>query len=187
LTPTSPLLLVVGEIVRPHGVRGEVVVHVRTDEPEERFAPGSVLLTDPGAAASTTPNGAWQPPPSLTVEAVRPHLGRLIVTFAGIHDRDLAEALRRVELCVDSADLPATDDPDEFHDFQLVGLAAVDGDGAAIGEVVRVDHAPAADMLVLRRPDGRTALVPFVAAMVPEVDLEGGRVVITPPEGLLDL
>ena len=179
------MLLVVGEIVRPHGVRGEVVVHVRTDEPEERFAPGSVLITELGAGAS--PNGAWRPPPSLTVEAVRPHLGRLIVTFAGIHDRELAEALRRVELCVDSADLPDTDDPDEFHDFQLVGLTAVDEKGAEIGEVVRVDHAPAADMLVLRRPDGRTALVPFVSAMVPEVDLAGGRVVVTPPEGLLDL
>jgi len=180
------MLLVVGEIVRPHGVRGEVVVHVRTDEPEERFAPGSVLMTDPGAAASP-PNGAWKPPPSLTVEAVRPHLGRLIVAFAGINDRDLAEALRRVELCVDSADLPDTGDPDEFHDFQLVGLTAVDETGAEIGEVVRIDHAPAADMLVLRRPDGRTALVPFVTAMVPEVDLAGRRLVITPPEGLLDL
>jgi 16S rRNA processing protein RimM len=198
------MLLVVGEIVRPHGVRGEVVVHVRTDEPEERFAPGTVLITDPGAAAPAAPpasggpearasgasassRAAWRPPPSLTVEAVRPHLGRLIVTFAGSHGRELAEALRRVELCVDSADLPDTDDPDEFHDFQLVGLTAVDETGAEIGEVVRIDHAPAADMLVLRRPDGRTALVPFVTAMVPEVDLAGGRVVVTPPEGLLDL
>jgi 16S rRNA processing protein RimM len=180
------MLLVVGEIVRPHGVRGEVVVNVRTDEPTERFAPGSVLITDPGAAAPA-PAGAWTPPPSLTVEVARPHLGRLIVTFAGIHDRESADALRQVQLCVDSEDLPATDDPDEFHDFQLVGLAAVDRDGAEIGRVVRVDHAPAADMLVLHRPDGRAALIPFVTAMVPEVDLAGGRVVITPPEGLLDL
>src|SRR3954454_24073369 len=105
------MLLVVGEIVRPHGVRGDVVVHVRTDEPEERFAPGSVLITETGAAASATSNGAWRAAPSLTVEAVRAHLGRLIVTFAGIHDRELAEALRRVELCVDSAALPDPDDP----------------------------------------------------------------------------
>jgi 16S rRNA processing protein RimM len=177
------MLLVVGAIVRPHGVRGEVVVHVRTDDPQDRFAPGSVLITDPGDAPSP-PNGT---PATLTVESVRPHQGRLIVTFAGVHDRDLAEALRRVVLCVDSADLPAPADPDEYHDFQLVGLTAVDRAGAEIGEVVRVDHAPAADMLVLRRPGGRTALVPFVVAMVPEVDLPGGRVVITPPEGLLDL
>ncbi len=180
------MLLVVGEIVRPHGVRGEVVVNLRTDEPEDRFAPGWVLITAPGAAVPAA-DGAWRPPPSLTVEAARPHLGRLIVTFEGIHDRDLAEALRRVELCVDSAALPPPADPDEFHDFQLVGLTAVDEAGQEIGEVVRIDHAPAADMLVLRRPGGRTSLVPFVAAMVPEVDLAGGRVVITPPEGLLDL
>jgi 16S rRNA processing protein RimM len=180
------MLLVVGEIVRPHGVLGEVVVAVRTDEPTERFAPGSVLITDPGAALPALEDG-WRPPPSLTVETARPHLGRLIVTFAGIHDRDLAEALRRVVLCVDSADLSAPADPDEFHDFQLVGLTAVDPAGEEIGEVVRIDHAPAADMLVLRRPDGRTTLVPFVTAMVPEVDLPGRRVVITPPEGLLDL
>jgi 16S rRNA processing protein RimM len=167
------MLLVVGVIVRPHGVRGEVVVDVRTDEPADRFAPGSVLITESG--------------PTLTVESVRPHTGRLIVTFDGVHDREQAEALRRVVLCVDSADLAPPEDPDEYHDFQLVGLTAVDRAGAEIGEVVRIDHAPAADMLVLRRPDGRTALVPFVTAMVPEVDLPGGRVVITPPEGLLDL
>jgi 16S rRNA processing protein RimM len=180
------MLLVVGEIVRPHGVRGEVLVHVRTDEPAARFAPGSVLITDPGASPAA-PEGAWRPPATLTVESARPHQGRLIVTFEGVHGRDQAEALRRVVLCVDSADLAAPADPDEFHDFQLVGLTAVDRAGAEIGEVVRVDHAPAADMLVLRRPGGRTSLVPFVAAMVPEVDLPGGRVVITPPEGLLDL
>lgn len=167
------MLLVVGEIVRPHGVRGEVVVDVRTDEPAERFAPGSVLITESG--------------PTLTVETVRPHTGRLIVTFDGVHDRDGAEALRKVVLWVDSADLPPPADPDEYHDFQLIGLTAVGRDGTEVGEVVRVDHGPAADMLVLRRPDGRSALVPFITAMVPEVDLAGGRVVITPPEGLLDL
>jgi 16S rRNA processing protein RimM len=187
------MLLVVGEIVRPHGIRGEVVVDVRTDEPAERFAPGSVLITDPGGTVlggrppPTAPAEAWQPPPSLTVKAARPHLGRMIVTFEGIHERDLAEALRRVVLCVESADLPPNSDPDEYHDHQLVGLAAVDSAGEALGEVVRIDHAPAADLLVLRRPDGKTALVPFVAAIVPSVDLATGRVVITPPDGLFDL
>ena len=74
-----------------------------------------------------------------------------------------------------------------FHDHQLVGLTAVDPSGEKIGEVTRIDHGPAHDMLILRRPDGRTALVPFVGAMVPEVDLAGGRMVMTLPEGLLDL
>jgi 16S rRNA processing protein RimM len=187
------MLLVVGEIVRPHGIRGEVVVDVRTDEPAERFAPGSVLLTDPGGTllggrpAPAPPPDAWRPPPSLTVEAARPHLGRMIVVFEGVYERDVAEALRRVVLCVDSADLPAPSDPDEFHDHQLIGLAAVDGAGEPLGEVVRIDHAPAADLLVVRRPDGKLALVPFVSAIVPSVDLTAGRVVITPPDGLFDL
>jgi 16S rRNA processing protein RimM len=174
------MLLNVGHIVRSHGVLGEVLVEVRTDEPAQRFVPGSVLVTDPGRSTGPIPA-------QLTIETVRPHQGRLLVVFDGIYDREIADRLRGVVLCVDSADVPPTDDPDEFHDHQLVGLAAVDPDGQPLGEILRVDHAPAHDNLVLRRPDGNTALVPFVTAMVPEVDLAGGRVVMTPPEGLFDL
>jgi 16S rRNA processing protein RimM len=126
-------------------------------------------------------------PPTLTIETVRPHQGRLLVVFDGVYDRDVAEGLRGVLLCVNSDDLPGSDNPDEFSDYELVGLAAVTPDGEPLGEVVRVDHAPASELLVLRRPDGRSALVPFVKAIVPEVDLAGGRVVLTPPEGLFDL
>lgn len=169
------MLLVIGEIVRPHGVRGEVVVNVRTDEPAERFTPGAVLVTDPGSAGP------------LTIEYVRPHQGRLIIAFEGVQDRDDADALRKVELCVDSDSISPPDDPDEFLDHQLVGLTAVDPAGEKIGEVTRIDHGPAHDMLILRRPDGRTVLVPFVSVMVPEVDVAGGRMVMTLPEGLLDL
>lgn len=183
------MLLVVGVIVRPHGIRGELLVDVRTDEPESRYVPGSVLVTDPGnrRRQAAPADGRWVPPPTLTVEAVRPHQGRLIVTFEGVYDRNLAEELRGVLLCVDSADVAGSDDPDEFNDFQLVGLAAVSVDGEPLGEVVRIEHAPASELLVLRRPDGATALVPFVRAIVPEVDITGGRVVLTPPEGLFDL
>jgi 16S rRNA processing protein RimM len=175
------MLLVAGQIVRPHGIRGEVVVDVRTDEPDERFAAGSVLVTD------LTDPAERRVPAVLTVEAARPHLGRLIVQFDGVYDRDLADELRGVLLCVDSADLPRSDDPDEFHDHELVGLTAVDTDGASLGEVVAVDHAPASELLVVRLNDGRRTLVPFVSAIVPEVDLAGRRVVLTPPEGLFDL
>jgi 16S rRNA processing protein RimM len=175
------MLLVVGKIVRPHGVRGEVGVDVRTDEPAERFVPGSVFVTDPGERA------APDVPAKLTVETVRPHQDKLLVVFDGIYDRAIADGLRGVLLCVDSEDLPDSDDPDVFSDHQLVGLAAVGEDGERLGEVVRVEHAPSSDLLVLRRPDGRTALVPFVRAIVPEVDLGAGRVVITPPDGLFDL
>jgi len=177
--------LVIGSIVRAHGVRGEVVVAVTTDEPQDRYVVGSVLETDPATAGP------------LTIEGVRVHtssgVDRLLVAFAGIDDRDAAERLRGVKLLVDADDIKPSDDPDEFHDFELIGLAVclggarAAGDGERIGEIVRVDHGPGADMLIVARPDGRQTLVPFVAAIVPTVDVVAGRVVITPPEGLLDL
>lgn len=181
--------LIVGQIHRAHGIRGEVTVDPRTDEPAERFAVGSVLVTDSTAVRrlAPVPAGAWQVPATLTVESVRPHQGKLLVVFDGVYDRSIAEELRGVLLCVDSADVPAPDDPDEFNDHQLVGLAVVDRAGTKYGEVARIDHAPASDLLVVRQPDGRTALVPFVRAIVPEVDLRGGRVILTPPDGLFDL
>jgi len=185
--------LVVGSVVRAHGVRGEAVVAIRTDDPDDRFAVGSVFNTDPAAAGP------------LTIEGLRVHSSsgtdRLLVAFEGVYDRDGAERLRGVRLLFDAADVAPPDDPDEFHDFQLVGLAVVVGpadvagdDGAAgyaageqIGEIVRVNHGPGADMLIVRRPDGRDSLIPFVKAIVPTVDIAAGRVVITPPTGLLDL
>ncbi|RAO42260.1 Ribosome maturation factor RimM [Micromonospora saelicesensis] len=198
--------LVVGRIGKPHGVRGEVTVEVRTDEPEARFAPGTVLRTEPGAtpppARNTVPGtepGATPPPTSdepgvpfrvpaeLTIEESRFHQGRVLIAFEGILDRNTAEALRGTLLVVDSADVTPPDDPEEFHDHQLVGLAVVTPAGERLGEVARIDHAPSSDLLVLRRPEGRTALIPFVRAIVPEVDLAGGRVIVDPPAGLLDL
>jgi 16S rRNA processing protein RimM len=185
------MLLVVGRIGKPHGIRGEVTVEVRTDEPEARFAPGTVLRTEPGAAPPANPSPGpgvpFRVPDRLAVESARWHQGRLLVAFEGILDRDVAEALRGTLLVVDSAEVAAPEDPEEFHDHQLVGLAVVTPAGERLGEVARIDHAPASDLLVLRRPEGGTALIPFVKAIVPEVDLAGGRVVVDPPGGLLDL
>ncbi|MCW3813537.1 ribosome maturation factor RimM [Micromonospora sp. DR5-3] len=180
------MLLIVGRIGKPHGIRGEVTVEVRTDEPEARFAPGMVLRTEPGAVAPEAP-GAYRVPAELTVESARWHQGRLLVAFEGVLDRNVAEALRGTLIGVDSAAVAPPEDPEEFHDHQLVGLAVVNPQGERLGEVARIDHAPASDLLVLRRPEGRTALIPFVKAIVPEVDLAGGRVVVDPPGGLLDL
>jgi len=173
--------LVVGSVVRAHGVRGEVVVAVTTDEPQERYVVGSVLATDPKASGP------------LTIEGLRVHTSsgadRLLVAFEGVEDRDAAERLRGVKLLVESGDIAPPEDPDEFHDFQLIGLAVHVGapDGDRVGEIVRVDHGPGADMLIVDRPDGRQTLIPFVAAIVPTVDVMAGHVVVTPPDGLLDL
>jgi 16S rRNA processing protein RimM len=166
--------VVVGRIGRPHGVRGEVTVEVRTDDPDLRFAPGAVLLTDP---ASRGP---------LTVEGARWHREILLLTIAGIDSREAAETYRNTELLVPVADLPELDDPEDFYDHQLVGLSARSIDGTVLGEVAAVRH-EGADLLVVRRPEGGEALIPFVAAMVPTVDLDGGYLVVDPPEGLLEL
>ncbi|WP_271216453.1 ribosome maturation factor RimM [Streptosporangium carneum] len=164
--------LVVGRIGRPHGLRGEVSVEVRTDDPDRRFAPGSAIATDP---ASTGP---------LVVESRRWHSGILLVRFEGVGDRDRAEALRGTMLVIDSADIPPSEDPDEFYDHQLIGLAVVTPDGERVGEVSDVLH-HGQDLLVVRR--GRKEVyVPFVKALVPVIDLERGILVVDGPEGLLD-
>ena len=148
------------------------MVSVRTDFPDVRFAPGTEFPV-PGVR-------------SLRVADVRWHSGTLLVRFDGVADRNGAAALTGIELTVDRADLPPLDDPDEFHDHQLVGLRAELADGTAVGTVREVLHGPGGELLVLSREELPDALVPFVREIVPEVDLAGGRVVLTPPDGLLD-
>jgi 16S rRNA processing protein RimM len=190
------VLLVVGQIGKPHGIRGEVSVAVRTDEPEERFVAGSAFTTEVPrdrrvstgpATASPAPGLPYQVPGQLVIESVRWHQGRGIVQFEGVHDRNIAEGLRGVLLQVDSAGLTPPDDPDEFHDHQLVGLRVEAVDGSVLGTVDRIDHAPSSDLIVLKKATGGTALIPFVSQIVPSVDLAAGRIQVDLPEGLLDL
>jgi 16S rRNA processing protein RimM len=164
----------VGRIGRPHGIRGAVVVGVRTDEPELRFAEGSRLDTDPVGIGP------------LVVSASRWHSGELLVRFAGVDDRDAAAELRGTWLFVDSATLAPTDDPDEFRDGDLIGLAVRTVGGDSVGTVEDVRHS-GQDVLVVKSSDGREVMVPFVLPLVPEVDVAAGYLVIDPPEGLLDL
>jgi len=168
--------LVVGRISRPHGVRGELAVDVRTDDPELRLAVGAVLRTEPTASGP------------LTVVRTRWHSGRLLVTFKGIEDRNGADDLRGVLLLVDSDELEEIADPDEFRDHQLIGLAVVTPDGQLVGEVADVLHY-GQDLLVVNGSGeraGEEIMIPFVSAIVPEVDLAAGQVRIDPPPGLLD-
>jgi len=191
------MLLVVGQIGKPHGIRGEVSVAVRTDAPEERFVAGAVfstavprdrrVSTGPARSAPTSEAFEYKVPAELTLESLRWHQGRVIAQFAGVPDRNVAEALRGVLLQVDSASVGTPDDPDEFNDHQLVGLAVVSIGGDVLGEVERIDHAPASDLIVLKKAGGGTALIPFVSKIVPTVDLAGGRLLVDLPEGLLDL
>jgi len=169
--------VVVGRIGRAHGIRGEVSVEPRTDEPERRFAAGSTLFT-------RAPGGAVVPD-RLTVGSTRTHQGRLLVRFDEIADRTAAERIRGTWLEVAVAPDERPEDPDDFYDHQLIGLAVVDPGGTALGEVARIEHTGAQDLLHLRLADGRVVLFPFVAALVPEVDVDAGRIVIDDVPGLL--
>jgi 16S rRNA processing protein RimM len=170
--------VVVGRIGRPHGVRGEVTVEVRSDDPDLRFFVGAVLRTDP---ADRGP---------LTVTGKRWHREVLLLTIEGIDSREAAETLRNTELLVEVADLPELEDPDSYYDHQLVGLTARLLDESELGEVVAVRH-EGGDLLVVRRPEGAPGssdvLIPFVRAIVPTVDVAAGFLVVDPPEGLLEL
>ena len=176
----GPDEVVVARVGRPHGVRGEVSVELRTDEPERRFADGAVLDVRP--PGGRLPDGN---PARLTVSGSRTHQDRLLVSFAEVGDRNAAERLRGALLVTDvGGEVP--EDPEEFYDHQLVGLAVVTVEGTASGTVAEVVHTGAQDLLVVRRPGREDALVPFVAALVPEVDLEAGRVVVADRPGLLE-
>jgi 16S rRNA processing protein RimM len=169
--------VIVGRIGRPHGIRGEVVIGVRTDEPELRFMVGSTV--DVGPTPDDISSG------QLTVASARWHSGQLLVAFAGITDRTAAGELTGRWLSVDSSQLPAPRDPDEFRDHELVGLSVRTSGGEAVGVVADVLHY-GQDLLVVRHAGGEETLVPFVKAIVPEVDVGAGVLVIDPPPGLLD-
>ncbi|MFF5448376.1 ribosome maturation factor RimM [Streptomyces sp. NPDC012888] len=166
--------LVVARIGRAHGIKGEVTVEVRTDEPELRLGPGAVLRTEPASAGP------------LTVETGRVHSGRLLLRFAGVKDRNAAEALRNTLLIadVDPSELP--EDPDEFYDHQLIDLDVVLADGTVIGRITEISHLPSQDLFIVEREDGSEVMVPFVEEIVTEIDLENQRAVIDPPPGLVD-
>ena len=166
----------VGRIGKPHGLKGEVSVDPRTDEPERRFADGASLHTQrkrPGGDETG----------SLTVSGTRWHSGRLLVTFDEIADRTAAEEARGTLLVVPVDPDETPDDPEEFYDHQLVGLSVVLTSGEPVGELAEVVHGAAQDLLVVRAGE-REVLVPFVSALVPEVDLAGRRIVVDDEPGL---
>ncbi len=160
----------VGVVGRPHGIRGEVVVVVRTDEVARRFASGAVLRTADGRR--------------FTVTSSRQTPSRLVVGFEQVSDRNAAEQLRGAELF---AVVPADEMPsgaEEYFDRQLIGLRVLDAAGHDVGEVVGVEHGPAQDLLVVDVA-GAQRLVPFVHALVPVVDLSAGHLQLADVGGLL--
>ncbi|QGU04921.1 Ribosome maturation factor RimM [Corynebacterium comes] len=182
----------IGRVIKSHGIRGEVVVDATTDEPELRFAVGEVLDGRQGNRRK-----------ELTVGTVRGHQGRLLIKFEEIPDRTAADSLRGMRFM--AAPLESDDEDDAFYDHELIGLRVLNVgavpaeeanarayEGALpepedIGEVTSVIRGPAHRLLEIRLDGGREVTVPFVHAIVPIVDLDNEAIVITPPEGLLDL
>lgn len=166
--------LMIGRVIKPHGIKGEVAIDPTTDEPDIRFALGEVLTGRQG-------NKERQ----LTIKAVRAHQNRLLITFEEIPDRTAAESLRGMRFFAEPLEREEEDE-EGFYDHELIGLKVLDVHGAQLGEVSDVQHGPAGTLLEVDL-GGKTALVPFVHQIVPEVDLYTGHVTIDPPEGLLDL
>ncbi|GAB2993300.1 ribosome maturation factor RimM [Actinotalea caeni] len=151
-----------------HGLKGEIRLRLHTDDPTARLVPGARFTTDPADAGP------------LVLAAVAERSGSTYARFEGHPDRTAAERLRGVVLLAD----PEPED-DAWYPEQLAGLEARLPDGRVVGTVAGVQHLPAHDVLVLVEPDGARTLVPFVTAIVPVVDVDGGHVVIDPPAGLL--
>lgn len=164
----NPQMLVAGRVGVPRGLRGEVTLELRTDDPQSRFARGAELSTD-----STNF-------PSLTVQRLNLHGRRATVQFAEVQTREAAEELRGTELLV-----PEQLDEAAWYQHQLVGLKVVTPEGEPRGTVVDLKFGAAHEQLVVDF-DGREIRVPFVTAIVPTVDIAGGQIIVDAPEGLFE-
>ncbi|MFF2632143.1 ribosome maturation factor RimM [Microbacterium sp. NPDC058021] len=177
-TPRAQLR--VGRLVKAHGLKGALKLELYTDDPDGRFVPGAVFTLQVPEASP------WHGK-TITVRELRWMNSHPVAFFEDVDDRETAETLVRAILWIDQDDDEETSEPDAWYDHQLVGLDVV-RDDTVVGRVVRVDHLPAQDLLIVRPADDgdREILVPFVKAIVPEVDIAAGRVIVTPPAGLFE-
>ncbi|MCW2529233.1 MAG: rimM [Pseudonocardiales bacterium] len=188
---SDEVLVTVGRIAKAHGLKGEVSVEAWTDDPDDRFQVGTVFTTEAAAApvadSTAGPGAADSPlPATLTVASARVHSGRWLLSFEEVADRTMVETLRGTRLLLEARARRVLDDPDDFYDSDLTNLQARTPEGEVIGPVTDIVHGPAGDYIVIVI-EGREHLVPFVAALVPTVDVAGGFLVVDAPEGLFDL
>jgi 16S rRNA processing protein RimM len=165
--------LQVARIGKPHGIRGEVTVQVLTDAPEDRFVPGTEFVVEPASAGP------------LTVSSARWNKDILLLGFDEIETRNDAETLRGAKLFIETEELDEDDD-EGWYEHELVGLEARIG-SRVVGKVTALNTMPVQDLLVITAPDGEEILVPFVEQIVPEVNIEEGFILLTPPAGLFEL
>ena len=171
----------VGRLVKAHGLKGAFKLELYTDEPDRRFVPGATFTLQ------VPESSPWHGKP-LTVREFKWMNSHPVAFFEGVDDRSAAEELIRAILWIDEDAEASVPEDDAWYDHQLVGLDVV-RDDVVVGRVARVDHFPAQDLLIVRtggEESDREVLVPFVKAIVPIVDVPGGRVVVTPPAGLFE-
>lgn len=176
----DPSHLVVGHLSKPHGIRGELYVHTLTDHPESAFAPGVVLSL--GEPASDEPSHDLPP---LRVESARPFQKGLLVRFGGVDDRNQAELLAGRYLLRALEDVEPLGEGEVFH-HQLLGMTVTTTEGEEVGRVAQIYEIEPAELLEVHGPRG-SVMIPFRPEIIKEVDVEHARLVIDPPEGLLDL
>ena len=166
--------LQVARIGKPHGIRGEVTVQVLTDAPGDRFVPGTEFVVEPASAGP------------LTVSSARWNKDILLLGFEEIETRNDAETLRGAKLFIETEELDEDDDDEGWYEHELVGLEARVG-SQVVGKVAALNTMPVQDLLVVTTPGGEEILIPFVEQIVPEVNIEEGFVLLTPPDGLFEL
>jgi len=177
--PSGRNQLRVGRLVKAHGLKGALKLELYTDDPAGRFVPGAEFTLQVPEASP------WHGK-SITVREYRVMNGSSVVFFEGVDDRDAAEGLVKAILWIDQDESEEPED-DAWYDHQLTGLDVV-RDDVVVGRVIRVDHLPAQDLLIVRpvSGSGSEVMVPFVSAIVPTVDIAAGRIVVTPPAGLFE-
>lgn len=161
---------VIARLGKPHGIKGEFTVEVRTDRPDERLIPGQTYSTDPDIG-------------ELTLRSARWHRDRLLLTFDEVPDRNRAEEIRNTLILSEQED--EEEEEDAWYLEDLIGLRVVEGE-EQVGEIVDVTNGVAQDLLHMKHVGGHQVLIPFVTPIVPEVDVEAGWVRVTPPAGLFD-
>ena len=167
----------VGRLLKAHGLKGAIKLELYTDSPNERFVPGAVFELQ-------VPEESLWFGKTITVTELRWYNQSPVLFLDGVVDRTGVESLIKAILLIDAETEKLPDEPDAWYDHQLVGLKAL-RDGVEVGEVVRVDHFPAQDLLIIKAGD-REVMLPFVKAIVPSVDVKAGTVTVTPPTGLFE-
>ena len=167
-------LVAIARIVRPRGLRGEVVAEVLTDFPERFDGLGDVTAVLPGGERR-----------ELKLENAWFQKERIVLKFDGLDSIDDAEGLRDAEICVPEQEAVKLEEG-EFFDWQLEGCEAVTPEGVIIGKVRELMRTGGTELLVIDAPDGREMLIPFAESICTEVDVESKRITVDPPEGLLE-